>query len=186
MNHEKIDVGRSRARKRLVFVRSVWESIDECITNVMLIVGIGFVFGGFSTLVVYNGIIPSTASCLPLMLLFSLLGAIRIYTMNRLKSVELDYEQAESMELIRKVADSLQWKIDYSAKDWVALIPNHTITFSWGFHLFVITDPLNNRLMYKSVAYGRGDLQSPFHLWGNYKYEKQFREAVKTLQEAKQ
>ncbi len=178
MHHKEIDVEKSIARKQLIFAQSVWKTIEDGITNVILIIAIGLGLGTIFTLVYYNGLVPGSESYLPAILLFGLLGAIRIYTMNRLKSVEVSHDQAKDMEFIRAVARDLQWKMHYGAKDYVALIPNHTILFSWGFHFFVIIDPLNNRILYKSVAYGRNDMQSPFHLWGCYKYEKKFKKAV--------
>lgn len=171
MRYDKIEITKSKQKRRVI--RKTWliEPIFDFLTYVVL-VGAYPILSGFFFFdqlekkdhLVGASILFGLALILSGLLLYSIINLDRL---KRIKGALKD----QNRQAIKNMTDKLGWTLQVHNQQVSVLSPPWSwLSTNWGRQVVVIYD--RQDILINSTSYGHHDMKSPFHWFGNRKLER--------------
>ena len=174
MNYQKINVEKSIDKQRVVSITSPWQSIDEFLVEMAILLPFPLMGGAF----VFFEIQKLYSEHLTQAILFFTLtttygGLIGYSIINNENLVRVEGKGfVINRAIIITVAKENRWKIVEDGNQLTLLSPKWELLSShWGRRIIIIYDQKD--ILVNSIAYGSFDIKSPFHWFGNREVEKE-------------
>lgn len=172
MRFDKIDIVKSKKKGRLI--RKIW-----IIESVFDFIQYGVIIGilPFSSGLLFIGHLKSHKNLFIVTILFLVALAIcgllfySVITLDRLKKIHGTLKE-QNREFVKEVIGELGWSIQLHNKQLTIASPPWSIfSANWGQQVVIIYD--SGDILVNSTTYGKYDLKSPLHWFGNRKLERQ-------------
>ena len=185
MNYIDINIEKSKKKQRLVYKKWIFEAIVDFFGGVILVVS----FPALSTVFLYSQLTTNAPDYLiTAILIFTLtigFGGLMLYSilnLDNLKRITGTLRDANK-QIIREIAINHEWTIHQDNNNMTVITPKWSwFSLNWGRQIVVIYNKQD--ILINCMAFGLNDIKSPFHWFGNRKYEKiikeEFEEKIET------